>query len=277
MRWAAASSITTCRRFATIVRDAAKNGHRMSAFILGVINSPAFQMSRAEAVETTAGSSDPQASLVRRHPGSAVPSCLGDAMIITKKHISRRTVLRGMGVTMALPFLDAMVPGPDAAGEDGRGWEDPPLLHRTGARRGRQHQDRPRKEHVVAGRGWAHVRSVADQPQPARAVPRLPHHRLQHRRAQRRSVPAERNRRRPLPLERGVPDPGASEADRRARTSTSGRRSTSSTRRSSGRTRRFRRCSWRSRTSIRPAAAPTATPASTPTPSAGPTPRRRCR
>src|SRR5918999_4596993 len=31
-------------------------------------------------------------------------------MIITKKHISRRTVLRGMGVTMALPFLDAMVP-----------------------------------------------------------------------------------------------------------------------------------------------------------------------
>ncbi len=31
-------------------------------------------------------------------------------MIITKKHISRRTVLRGMGVTMALPFLEAMVP-----------------------------------------------------------------------------------------------------------------------------------------------------------------------
>jgi Protein of unknown function (DUF1552) len=31
-------------------------------------------------------------------------------MIISKKHISRRTVLRGMGVTMALPFLDAMVP-----------------------------------------------------------------------------------------------------------------------------------------------------------------------
>jgi hypothetical protein len=31
-------------------------------------------------------------------------------MINTKKHVSRRTVLRGMGVTMALPFLDAMVP-----------------------------------------------------------------------------------------------------------------------------------------------------------------------
>ena len=31
-------------------------------------------------------------------------------MFITKKHISRRTVLRGMGVTMALPLLDAMFP-----------------------------------------------------------------------------------------------------------------------------------------------------------------------
>ncbi len=31
-------------------------------------------------------------------------------MIITKKHIARRTILRGMGVTMALPFLEAMVP-----------------------------------------------------------------------------------------------------------------------------------------------------------------------
>jgi len=29
---------------------------------------------------------------------------------ITKKHISRRTVLRGLGVTLALPLLDAMVP-----------------------------------------------------------------------------------------------------------------------------------------------------------------------
>src|SRR6266511_671071 len=31
-------------------------------------------------------------------------------MYITKKHISRRTVLKGMGVTVALPVLDAMVP-----------------------------------------------------------------------------------------------------------------------------------------------------------------------
>jgi hypothetical protein len=31
-------------------------------------------------------------------------------MFITKKHISRRTVLRGMGVSLSLPFLESMVP-----------------------------------------------------------------------------------------------------------------------------------------------------------------------
>src|ERR1700732_3852004 len=31
-------------------------------------------------------------------------------MFITKKHISRRTVLKSAGVTLGLPFLDAMIP-----------------------------------------------------------------------------------------------------------------------------------------------------------------------
>src|ERR1700733_11403977 len=31
-------------------------------------------------------------------------------MIVTKKHLHRRTFLRGVGTTLALPFLDAMVP-----------------------------------------------------------------------------------------------------------------------------------------------------------------------
>src|SRR5207247_1309711 len=31
-------------------------------------------------------------------------------MFITKKHLSRRTFLRGAGVTVALPFLESMVP-----------------------------------------------------------------------------------------------------------------------------------------------------------------------
>ena len=35
-------------------------------------------------------------------------------MFITKKHISRRTVLKGAGVNLALPFLGAMVPASTA-------------------------------------------------------------------------------------------------------------------------------------------------------------------
>ena len=31
-------------------------------------------------------------------------------MFITKKHLSRRTFVRGAGVVVALPFLDAMLP-----------------------------------------------------------------------------------------------------------------------------------------------------------------------
>src|SRR6185436_7213551 len=31
-------------------------------------------------------------------------------MFITKKHLSRRTMLRGMGATVALPFLESMLP-----------------------------------------------------------------------------------------------------------------------------------------------------------------------
>ncbi len=36
-------------------------------------------------------------------------------MIVTKKAISRRTVLRGIGVAVSLPLLDAMIPALTAA------------------------------------------------------------------------------------------------------------------------------------------------------------------
>src|SRR5206468_13045179 len=36
-------------------------------------------------------------------------------MIVTKKALSRRTILRGMGATVALPLLDAMIPALTAA------------------------------------------------------------------------------------------------------------------------------------------------------------------
>jgi hypothetical protein len=42
-------------------------------------------------------------------------------MYIAKKHLSRRTVLRGMGVTMALPFLEAMVPARTALAQTAAG------------------------------------------------------------------------------------------------------------------------------------------------------------
>src|SRR5919108_2999517 len=35
-------------------------------------------------------------------------------MIITKRHLTRRTVLKGMGVSLAVPFLDAMTPAATA-------------------------------------------------------------------------------------------------------------------------------------------------------------------
>ena len=35
-------------------------------------------------------------------------------MFITKKHISRRTILRGAAATLALPLLDAMIPASTA-------------------------------------------------------------------------------------------------------------------------------------------------------------------
>ncbi len=35
-------------------------------------------------------------------------------MFITKKYLSRRTLLRGMGVSMALPLLDSMIPAQTA-------------------------------------------------------------------------------------------------------------------------------------------------------------------
>ena len=35
-------------------------------------------------------------------------------MFLTKRHLSRRTMLKGAGVTLALPLLDAMVPAATA-------------------------------------------------------------------------------------------------------------------------------------------------------------------
>ena len=105
----------------------------------------------------------------------------------------------------------------------------------------------------------------------------VPDHRQQHRRAERRGVHGAGDRRRSLPLGRGVPDAGASAADAGLRSP--GGHLARSDLRAEGRRRRrrSRRCSCASRTSIRPAAASTATRAPTPTRSAGRRRPSRCR
>ena len=125
--------------------------------------------------------------------------------------------------------------------------------------------------------GRPQLRPDAEQPQPARAVPRSHHHRQQHRRAQRRGVRGAGNRRRSLPFERGVPDPDAPASDAglgRSRRHVARPALRAEVRAGHGDS---RRCSCASRTSIRPAAAPTAIRASTPTRSAGPRRTSRCR
>src|SRR5687768_729725 len=47
---------------------------------------------------------------MRRHFACLVKTDRGDPMYITKRSLPRRTFLRGMGTTLALPLLDAMVP-----------------------------------------------------------------------------------------------------------------------------------------------------------------------
>ena len=187
-----------------------------------------------------------------------------------------RTVLKGMGVTMALPLLDAMSPAVSRASA-ARGAKNVRLVAiemvhgsagstRSASRRtcGRRRRPAPRS-------------TCAQQPQAARALPRRHHHHQQHRRAQRRGVHDAGDWRRPLPLERGVPDPGAPEADaglRRVRRHFAGPDVRAA---ASGRTRRSRRCSCASRTWISPAAVPTAIRAPTPIRSAGRRRRSRCR
>ena len=88
-----------------------------------------------------------------------------------------------------------------------------PDCHGDGARLGRQHHVRHQEEHVGAGGHGQRLRPVADQPEAARGVSRLPDDRQQHRLPQRRGVPAARDRRRSLPQRGRVPDPGAAQAD----------------------------------------------------------------
>ncbi len=198
---------------------------------------------------------------------------------ITGKHIPRRTFLRGVGATVALPFLDAMVPAGRVFAKTPRGRADSVDLHRGSARARRLQQlGGDQVSSLRRSRPGPNFTLVPGQPaERARSAPRSHDHHQQHRLSQRGSVRAAGDRRRPLPLDRRVPDPVASRSRRRAPTSGPAPRWIRSTRRSSARARRCPRCSSASRTSTRPGAAPTTTRAPIPTRSAGRRRTSRCR
>ena len=84
---------------------------------------------------------------------------------ITGTAIPRRTFLKGVGASISLPFLDAMVPA-------GRGWaaaaEGPTRLV---ARSGRQQRLGQDPELLVAGGNRPRLRPEPEFAQPAGAVP----------------------------------------------------------------------------------------------------------
>ena len=68
--------------------------YRFSSLVLGIVKSTPFQMRSKKSIQAKKF-----------------------AMIITKMALPRRTFLRGMGATLALPLLDAMVPALSAIGQ----------------------------------------------------------------------------------------------------------------------------------------------------------------
>ena len=91
-----------------IVRTAAKDNYQVSSLILGIVNSDSFRRQGAAATAKPAAEAQPQGSGINSSDVS------GENMFITKRHIPRRALLKAAGVTLGLPFLDAMVPASTA-------------------------------------------------------------------------------------------------------------------------------------------------------------------
>ncbi len=183
------------------------NNYKMSSFILGVVKSDAFRMRRVEPEAATTDTTKAQRTIVQETRSDEFHHWQADA----PPHVPPGRHGRHGG---------AAVPRRDGGGEGHR-------------RKAAAAADRTRlicieEVHGLAGcNKWgatqAPVRAGRDRLElhdrarqravVARAVSRAPDDRLEHRRAHGRGVHRARNRRRPLPLERGVPDPVASEAD----------------------------------------------------------------
>ena len=135
------------------------------------------------------------------------------AMFITKRHLSRRTVLKGLGATLALPFLDAMIPAATPLAKPRRG-QGAVRRHRDGARRRRQHAYGLKNNLWSPAADGPRVRSAPDVAgaRSSRCA-NVHHHRQQHRRAEGGGVHDAGDRRRSFPRQRGLPHADASQAD----------------------------------------------------------------
>ena len=118
------SSTTTRRRSVRCVSDAAADDYRWSSLILGIVKSTPFQM-RVDAEQSP------------RNRGRGCHDAHHQDVA------ARRTFLRGLGATLALPLLDSMVPAlrplRAAAGTGRAGWRrlraERHVRWRTGRRR----------------------------------------------------------------------------------------------------------------------------------------------
>ncbi len=102
----------------------------------------------------------------RHRQECAVSDAETAAMIITKMALPRRTFLRGVGATLALPLLDAMVPALSAMRQDCGAARASARILLPAERRG---DERHRHQLLEAGRRGDGIRAVAD-PGAARAV-----------------------------------------------------------------------------------------------------------
>ena len=251
-------------------RGGAADDNRFSSFVLGVVKSVPFQMRQGRRRGHDRGPAG--AGQVANQRRTLMIRHVHHQKALVAAHGAAR---HGRGRRAAVPRGDGA--GADAAAQAprrrrGRGW----CASRWCTARAGSTQDGMDKNYWMPAKEGARLR-LHDDPEAARAVPRLRHGRHADRSARRRSLVGGRRGRRPLPLERRVPDGGAPEADRRLGRRAPAPRSIRSTRSSSARTRRCRRSSSASRTSTPRAPAASTTPASTPVRSAGRRRRRRCR
>ena len=128
-------------------------------------------------------------------------------MFLTGKHMSRRTALRGLGATIALPLLDSMIPARAVFAQTAAGARRRPhaaRLHRAGARRGRlqrvRHDRRTSGVPAATGRNFDLSKGSLSSLEPFRKHLTIVSN-TDARMAE--ALGAGRSRRRPLPLERG--------------------------------------------------------------------------